>query len=446
MKLRNLKSVFLLCLVDSFIVLQFHCGNSSQIGNGGVASNNAQTSPCGGFSLLSKRMASSLLSEDTALCLEETLFWRYDAVSQILTLIHRHVNANCSAKLQMYVTREGNVFAIHQQDLGNPNLYAACDCMFDLYCEVPNVENTTIELLLDTLHFTVSLSEGSGKEIISPLEYLSLSEYSFTDLSFLSAYPSLVTLLNVDVKKYPDLSPIGRLPNLKSLSCSNVDSLGFLDSCSSLECLHIAGTDKLVDLSPLASLPGLLNISISDATSLSDISPIGNCRACTTLTFSNCASIEDIGPLSTLTELQTLDVSECPAIADLSPLATLSKLQTVSFSPASNVASLQPLSDLTNMVEVRFTGLAKVNSLEPLRFLTKLEQLEIDDNDSITDISALAGLTLLQSLILTNMTSIQDFSPLLSCLGSGDIFIFQGTTVPQSILDTLKQKGVECKN
>jgi Leucine-rich repeat (LRR) protein len=446
MKLRALGLIFLPCLAGIFIILQFRCGNSSQIGNGGVVSNNAQTSGCGGFSHLAKRTASGLQPEDTALCLEETLFWRYDSVSRILTLTHRHVNAKCNAELQMYVTRDGSVFSIHQQDLSSPNVTAGCFCPFDLYCEVPNVENTTIELSLDTLIFTVSLAEGSGKEIIRPLEYLSLYRDSFPDLSFLSAYPRLTTLENVDAEKYPDLSPIGRLPNLKSLSCSNVDSLGFLDSCASLEVLKIAGTDKLVDLSALGSLPGLLDISISGASSLSDISPIGNCRACTTLTLSDCPGTDDIGPLSTLTELRTLVVSKCPAIADLSSVAALSKLTTISFSPASNIASLQPLSGLTELVEARFSGLPKVNSVEPLRLLTKLERLEIGDNDSITDISPLAGLTSLQSLILTNMTSIQDFSPLLSCLGNGDLFIFQGTTVPQSILDQLQQKGVNYKN
>lgn len=445
MKLRTLRLI-IPYVAGGLIVLQFQCGNSSQIGNGGVVSINPQTSKCGGFSTLSKRTASGLQPEDTVLCLEETLFWRYDSVSQVLTLVLRHVNAKCNAELQMHVERDGSVFSIHQQDLSNPNVSTGCFCAFDLYCEVPNVENTTIELSLDTLSFTVSLAEGNGKEIIRPLEYLYLGEYSFTDLSFLSAYPRLTAIFDIDVKKYPDLSPIGRLPNLKSLSCSNVDSLGFLDSCTSLEYLQIAGTDKLVDLSPLAAMPGLKDISISGATSLSDISPIGNCRACTSLTLSNCASIEDIGPLGTLTRLQNLVVSGCPAVADLSPLATLSNLKTVSFSPASNIASLQPLSGLTELVEMRFTGLAKVNSLEPLRLLTKLEWLEISGNDSITDISALAGLTLLQSLVLSNMTLIQDFSPLLSCLGSGDIFIFQGTAVPQSVITQLQQQGVECKN
>jgi Leucine Rich repeats (2 copies) len=445
MKLRTLRPV-MLCLAGGLIVLQFQCGNSSQIGNGGVVSINPQTSDCGGFTSLSKRAASGLLPEDTVLCLEETLFWRYDNVSQVLTLVLRHVYAKCNAELEMYVERNGSVFSIHQQDTSNPNVSTACSCPFDLYCEVPNVENTTITLLFDTLSFTVSLAQGRGKEIIKPLEYLYMGEYSFTDLSFLSAYPRLIAIYDVDVKKYPDLSPIGRVPNLKSFSCRNADSLGFLDSCTSLEYLQIAGTDKLVDLSPLSAMTGLKDISISGAASLSDISPIGNCRACSSLTLSMCAGIEDIGPLGTLTKLQNLLVSGCPAVADLSPLATLSNLKTISFSPASNVASLQPLSGLTELVEMRFTDLAKVNSLEPLRLLTKLEQLEISGNDSITDISALAGLTSLQSLTLSNMTLIQDFSPLLSCLGSGDIFIFQGTAVPQSVIAQLQQKGVECKN
>ena len=407
-------------LASCFVVLSLTCVFSPKSEE--IVSTNAKTSACRGFSL-SKKAIRGLIAEDTMRCLEETLFWRYDSATQILTLVYRRFPANCSAVLQMDVTRSGSGYAVHTRDVSNPNGRAMCDCTFDMYCEIPNVNAKTVELSVDTLRFSVDLTAPSGKQVIHPLKYLMLAEEPLSDLSILWEYPQLIGLSDVDMKKYPDLSPIKALTHLKSLSCDNVDSLGFLNGLSSLETIQIAGTDKLVDLTPL-----------------------GNCTVCTSLELFGCSGVNDLGPLKTLTNLKSLNVSGSPAITGIGSLAALTKLETISFSPAENITSLQPLSGLTELIYVRLTGLSKVSSIEPMKSLLKIAQLEISGNGLITDISALSGMTSLQSLVLSNMTAVQDFNPLLSCLRKDDIFIFQGTAVPQNVLDLLRRQGVAYKN
>ena len=124
------------------------CSKNSLSSDGKVVSTNALTSKCGGFksSALAKRSENHITPEDTAPCLEETLFWRYDSASKVLTFIHRCIQANCAAMLSINVVQNDNRFIISQTDARDPNGMARCDCTFDLYCEVPNISGTTVAM------------------------------------------------------------------------------------------------------------------------------------------------------------------------------------------------------------------------------------------------------------------------------------------------------------
>jgi hypothetical protein len=383
---------------------------------------NSQTSPCGGFRTLGKQSSGHLLPEDTVSCFDETLFWRYDCASKVLTLTHRRVHDNCSAILSMYVVGDNNKLTVRQSDGKNPNLFAECDCTFDLYCEVPNISGQTITLAIDSFSFTLQLADQKGKCIIRPLEYLNLHGSTSPDLSFLSALSGLKSLQDVNVAAYTDLAPIGRLTNLTQFSGYNVDSIGFLAPCTKLENVRIDATQNLSDISAFRVLNNLTSITISGASSLQNLSPIGYCTKLTNLLLTKCVNIQDISSLNKCTFLSTLLLSKSPQISDISSL-----------------------SGLTELSELTLDSIIGISSLAPLRSKTKLTSLYISDNSSISDISFLSTLTTLKSLVLINMTGVSDFTPLVSCLDTGESFIYDGTPVPENILDQLRQKGVAYK-
>ncbi len=410
-----------------------------------IVSINSQSSPCGGFAALAKKNAGQAALEKSIPCLEETLFWQYDPTVKMLTLVHCCVQDNCAANLSMYVVRKENKLIVCQSDKRNPAAGAACDCTFDLFCEVPDIPGPFINLALDTFSIALNLNDQKGKIILHPLEFLMLEDGQFADLSFLSAYPRLQSLHQVNASAYPDLSPIGRLPGLTSLYCCNADSIGFLAPCAKLEHLEIRATRKLSDISALRSLNNLASLGIYGASSVSDISPIGNCQKLIFLSLTDCIGVSTMSSLHSCSSLTSLTLSRFHAITDISALAGLMKLQTLRLSRMPGVTTIRPLAGLTDITALSIDYLTSIPSLEPLGLLNKLEQLSISDNRLITDISPLSKLTKLKYLRLMNMTSIRDFSPLLSCLGSGDSFIFPGTAVPQDIVDLLRKKGVACK-
>jgi hypothetical protein len=390
--------------------------------DGKIVSVNTQTSPCGGFKGLAKRSAGGILPEDTIPCLEETLFWRFDATSGVLTLVHRCVSDNCAAQLTMYVSRNGSKLTILKTDSSDPNVRASCDCTFDMYCEVPDLSGQTVTLALDTFSFTLPLDAQKGKILLHPLQYLSLSNTTHADLSFLSEYPHLKSLGQVDAEAYSDLSPIGQLSELTSFSGYNIASLGFLAPCTKLANLDIGAISKLIDISTLRIFNNLTSLCIIGPSSFQDISPIGACASLTNLTLSDCHAVIDISSLGGLTKLQALRLSKMPAVATLPPIA-----------------------NLIGLTDLSLDSLTGIASLEPLRALTNIKSLYISNNGAIIDISSFSALTSLKSLGLTNLTAIADFSPLVSCLDSGETFVYPGTPVPQNILDQLRQKGVAYK-
>ena len=386
-----------------------------------VISVNERTSECGGFKTLAKRTG-SLIPDDTIPCLEETLFWRYDTLSDVLTLVRRCINANCAAQLSMSVVQKDGAYVINKFDKRDPNLSANCMCTFDLYCEIPEITERTVILSIDTISSVIDLNKQKGTIVVHPLEYLDLYNQPYTDLTFLSAYPHLKQLGHVDTRMFSDLTPIGSLQNLQSLSCINVDSISFITVCKNLTYLDLQGTPLLNNISALASLSNLTMLYLSGISSVQDISSIGNCNKLKQLALTNCNSVTTISRLEACTDLTELRITGSISLSTLDPLTSLTKLTTLTLD-----------------------SIPKVLSLEPLRSLSSLQSLSITNNDILTDLSPLSQLNILRNLNLINLSAVSDFTPLLSCLGEGDTFTYGGMSIPAEILEQLKKKGVAFK-
>jgi hypothetical protein len=387
-----------------------------------IVSTNEATSACGGFKALAKQKAIYLLPEDTVPCLEETLFWRYDSSSGVLTLALRCISANCAALLSMSVVQDDGRYIIRRQNRQDPNTGAACVCTFDCYCEVPGVTKKTVTVVLDTFSFDFNLADGKGSRVIHPLTYLDLHDVDKSDLAFLSAYPNLRTLSYVDAKKYGDLTPIGSLRSLIGLSCINIDSIGFLSACPQLEHLELQATPGLSDISALGICTSLSDLWLTGIFSVEDLSPVGNCRKLKRLTVKNMAKIVSVSALCSCTELSDLWLSGCASLTTLAPLSALS-----------------------NLTRLTLDTVPGLSSLEPLRSMTALQWLSITGNETITDLSPLAALDSLKTLHLARLGAVTDYTPLLSCLGANDDFVYEELQVPAAILEQLTRQGVNHK-
>jgi hypothetical protein len=410
-----------------------------------IVSINAISSPCGGFNSLTKLDENHLIPDDTIRCLEGTLFWRYDPTSKMLSLLHKRVYDHCTALMTMDVIKDSNKFIIHQNYKRDPDFSTLCVCDFDLRCDIPEITGQTVTLELDTLTLTLNLIDQKGKIVLDPILSIDLDQDQFSNLSSLLAYSQLQQLWSVNTQKYTDLSPIGQLPNLMSLHCYNVDSIGFIATATKLSTLQLRATPALVDLSPLRNLNALSDLTISRASSLQDISPIGQCRDLFSLSIVNCSAITDFKPIGDCSSLVTLELSDCNGLCDLNSLSGLVNLHALSLSKINTITTLEPIANLTGLLNFSLDSIRGIKSLEPLRHLTQMLSLQITGNNLINDISPLSGLTSLIDLRLKDLPAITDFSPLLLCLGSRSTFMYSGLSIPQDILDKLRQKGVSCE-
>lgn len=145
------------------IILLLSCGLGEQRTDVAV---NSKTSACGGFKNLSKQVAKSYSQNSAAYCSAERLIWNYLSNEKQLSLMHTRIGANCAAKLQVRVEKSDNSYVLIEKDTRNPNVSADCDCVFDTYCEIPNVQGSFAELLIDNKSYQLDLSKSCDTIII----------------------------------------------------------------------------------------------------------------------------------------------------------------------------------------------------------------------------------------------------------------------------------------
>jgi Leucine-rich repeat (LRR) protein len=145
-----------------------------------------------------------------------------------------------------------------------------------------------------------------------------------------------ITEINCDAKKVTDLSPLAKLPKLKSLRISSpIRDFSPIAKMAKLESLELSDT-SIADLSVLAGLTKLERLDIS-GTPVTDLAPIAKLKKLERLEI-NRTKVSDLSPIPK--SLQNLDAAHTP-IANLSAIAKLD-LHTLDVSGTS-VASLEPI-------------------------------------------------------------------------------------------------------
>jgi hypothetical protein len=132
----------------------------------GVVSTNSTTSACGGFTSLAKRAAMPYSQDSSNYCTAEKIIWTYSPGQKQLDILHVRIGANCASKLEMTVEENAGTYTILQKDNKDPRIMADCDCVFDTYCELQNVQNGPVVFVYQGQSYNVDLANLTGSIVI----------------------------------------------------------------------------------------------------------------------------------------------------------------------------------------------------------------------------------------------------------------------------------------
>ena len=180
-----------------------------------------------------------------------------------------------------------------------------------------------------------------------------------------------------------------RLPNLKSIHCSGLDTLMDLNGCPiGLEELLCGDCTYVQNLAPLAACTNLRLLHLSNS-SVTCLKPLMTCENLEWLSIE--IPVSDIRPLSACTNLKVL-YAYSSLISDLSPLSGLRQLELVSLW-SSEVTDLSPLSSLLCLETLVCTDTA-ISDLTPLSKCSELKALCV----RYTEVKSLAPLQMCKKL------------------------------------------------
>jgi Leucine-rich repeat (LRR) protein len=266
------------------------------------------------------------------------------------------------------------------------------------------------QLTIDTV------TDWSGIEKLTNLTSVTVeptSTYDIANLAGLADAPNEEIILyiyaNYSEGVYGDISVLGELPNLVSLTLSYITALsGDISSLSDLKKLkrltinsqysYMDGIKgSLEDLQDLVSLE-YLQINNNNITG-----DINNLKALSKLSYLSLFS-DSIGGsldgLSDLTSLQSLSIT-APVTGDLKSLSKLSNLYTLDLSSDKISGSLSDLSTLTSLSTLYLYYVSLGNSLQGLGDLPNLYYLNINNNTINDSLGNLGKMNALNYLYLS---------------------------------------------
>ena len=225
-----------------------------------------------------------------------------------------------------------------------------------------------------------------------------------------------------------NLHELAHLPYLESLTISNYtfDSLDFLSSLTSLETLTMEDCRfPSADLDVIASLPELTNLTMIDC-GMSTIAGLEKAQNLVSLDLAN-NTIRNLEPLSGLISLKRIDLNH-NALTSLTALSALSNLEELDVS-YNSLSSIAPIATCRNLIKLNVSN----NSLSNLGAVDNLPELTVltADHNDLTDVEILANCTELVELDISNNNVSQITS--LSALEKLEIFKFaynQVETIP----------------
>lgn len=209
------------------------------------------------------------------------------------------------------------------------------------------------------------------------------------------------------------IDDIVHFPNLQNLGLLQIEvrCIEPVTKLPNLERLRLLALANLIDISPIARVPGLKSLtfseSVNDVENIIDYIPLFNLTNLETLHLSN-VNIQNYSFLTDFHNLREMSLF----LVEIEDIGFISKLQNLERLSLTNnsIVDISPISNLANLAYLNLSN-NLIYNIEPLADLVNLSELDISRNN-ITDISALENLT---NLTLLNFDShkIDDITPLL---------------------------------
>ncbi|MDA9860639.1 leucine-rich repeat domain-containing protein [Planctomycetota bacterium] len=233
------------------------------------------------------------------------------------------------------------------------------------------------------------------------------------DLSSIGNLSSLTSLTITSAPKVADLSSIGNLSSLTSFHLGwgiEVDDLSFIGNLSSLTSLTITSAPKVTDLSFIGNLSDLTALTIAKL-GMKDLSVVNNLKSLTSLRAWNpTVSFSGELDLSLLKDLETLSLSNHSSLSKIISCPTPS-LRYLELDGCSELTGFEGLSQSVELIEVDLSDTKFLSSSATFQNMASLKKLMLQ-NCSLTEIEAFPQLTSLRFLSLDFCSEIKDFSPL----------------------------------
>ncbi|HEX6521363.1 MAG TPA: leucine-rich repeat domain-containing protein [Streptosporangiaceae bacterium] len=251
-------------------------------------------------------------------------------------------------------------------------------------------------------------------DLTQPLRALSISRFQSGDLSPLAACAGTLELLAVNTDTaVADLTPICRIPNLRTLTLDTPDiaDIGFVRALPELHGLHLGKLTSVSDLTPLQAQTALERLGLNDCPALERLDSLPPCHNLTYLSLVRSpltCGLQDI--VDRAPKLESLYVNFSSWVKDLAPITFLN-LRTLGLWGCGEITDFAPLAEMRELIYLDLEA-TKIRSLEPVGHLTKLETIWLRNCPGVTDLSPLASLRDLRRLYIYGVAPMIDLSPL----------------------------------
>ena len=234
--------------------------------------------------------------------------------------------------------------------------------------------------------------------------------FALTDLH---GFRSLRSLAIGGCDEITDYSPLARLPELRELAISGLDTtdISSLEGLTRLQTLALTPGDGLRTLDAIGTMTGLKALKLHYCGSVRDFSPLANLNGLRELDLCQCNRLSSLRSFAGLSGLRSLRLDWCEGVRDLSPLSGLTDLECLSLSGARSLRDVTPLSGLGKL-EVLTIMCTGVTDLSPLAELGNLKWLNLHGSSELTDVSPLADIPKLMHLHMRACFDLEDVSPL----------------------------------
>lgn len=241
-----------------------------------------------------------------------------------------------------------------------------------------NLKNLTVEL-------SCNITDLSGLEDLTNLEYLEIYNADITDLSKLKKLTNLKQIY-FHHSDLTDLSGLENLTNLNriSISGSNVNDISALKNLTSLTSLVIGG-EGITDISALENLTNITFLSFYGNNDIGDFSVLSNLTNLREL-YIRSANINLGTSLSNLTKLDRVDlygdniadIASANSVTEMSidaaAIGTISDMQNLTSLWIQNCESIEGLKNLPNVTFVALYDCENIKSIGPIENLSSLEE------------------------------------------------------------------------